>query len=607
MTHDKGRFGPPSTEQSPDHQAVEQLLLEPTAPFAIDWQTPAHELRLPERLSRLAGLKAMLPGDNAEKEKVTHDQTLENYIRLALDSAGDRSTIDTFLHHVEATLESDKDDVQMLAQQAFWIWAPVAEVADLGDHKARLEDVALRVLRPSDYHQLERDFQAISPEQGLLKNTREEIEEVIDSLDIPPQFSYELQNRSKSKYSAWRKIQLEERDNAQIFDLMGFRVIIDGGDESMAIGQCRYILGAMEEYFESSPEWRMDYIASPKPNGYQSLHQTFTLPTGQSFELQLRTRAMHDQTKTGGALTHQAYDAMHKVVPGKVRRTFVKVPKLYRWRDEATLFMQEHGGRTEGILGDNILFFKDDGNLYLLANDATALDASYAVHSRRALKTRTIKRNGQPIEFSDTVNHGDCLGLLYHNQYPTDVSRLDRQRLIMATRNGRTAIEKYKRRLQADKLRSIGHGVISEMLPDLQIDDPLALLSEDDRSKLARGAGMPSFEKLLEIIGDGQKNGKPGRIANLIRVRSGISPIIDRERTAEKTPLSDKQVLEHIRLPNRDASPICRIAGCCSGAIRLDDPVFARPSELHHGVMQLHRTDCNNVTNLEEGILCEWE
>jgi (p)ppGpp synthase/HD superfamily hydrolase len=177
----------------------------------------------------------------------------------------------------------------------------------------------------------------------------------------------------------------------------------------------------------------------------------------------------------------------------------------------------------------------------------------------------------------------------------------------MATRNGRTAIEKYKRRLQADKLRSIGHGVISEMLPDLQIDDPLALLSEDDRSKLARGAGMPSFEKLLEIIGDGQKNGKPGRIANLIRVRGGISPIIDRERTAEKTPLSDKQVLEHIRLPNRDASPICRIAGCCSGAIRLDDPVFARPSELHHGVMQLHRTDCNNVTNLEEGILCEWE
>ena len=607
MTHDIGRFGPPNTEQLPDHQMVEQLLLEPTPPFAIDWQTPAHELRLPDRLARLAGLKAILPEENADKEKVTHDRTLENYIRLALHSAGDRATLDTFLHHVEATLAGDKEGTQLLAQQTFWIWAPAAEIADLGDHKTRLEDAALRVLRPDDYRQLEREYQEIDPEQGLLRDTRAEIEELIDSLDISPQFSYELQHRSKSKYSAWRKMQLEERDSAQVFDLMGFRVIIDGGDESTAVGQLRYILGAMEEYFESSPEWRMDYIARPKPNGYQSLHQTFTLPTGQSFELQLRTRAMHDQTQAGGAMTHQAYDAMHKVVPGKIRRSFVKVPKLYRWRDEAALFMQEHGGRTEGMLGDNILFFKDDGNLYLLPAGATALDASYAVHSRRALKTRTITRGGQPIEFSDTVDHGDCLSLRYHNEYPTDVSRLDRQRLIMVTHTGQAAIEKYKRRLQADRLRGLGRGVISAMLPDLELDDPLSVLSEQDRSRLARGAGMPDFEKLLEVIGAGQKNGKPGRVANLIRIRSGIPPIIDREKLSRQTPLSDRQVLEHIRLPSRDASPICRIAGCCSGAIHLDDPVFARPSELHYGVMQLHRTDCVNVANLEEGILCEWE
>ncbi len=607
MTHDTGRFGPPAAEYSPVYQDLARLLLDPTPPFNLDWQTPAHELRPVDRLARLAGLKAILPAGNAEKEKITHDKTLENYIRMGLHSAGDQGTVDTFLSHVEATLDSGAEGTEMLAQQVFWIWAPAAEVADLHSHKNRLEDTALRILEPDAYAQLERDYQAIDLETGLLRDTRAEVAELIGSLDIKQPFSYVLQHRSKSKYSAWRKMQLDKRDDTQVFDLMGFRVIIDGGDEAMAIGQCRYILGAMEEYFESSPEWRMDYIAEPKPNGYQSLHQTFTLPNGQSFELQLRTQAMQDQTKAGGALTHQAYDAMHKVVPGKIRRNFVKVPKLYRWRDEASLYMQVHGGRTDGILGDNILFFKDDGNMYLLPADATALDASYTVHTRRALKTWTITNNGRPIEFSDGVSHGDVLGFRYHNRYPTDVSGLDRHRMLMKTRTGRTAVEKYKRSLQANELRALGQLVVLSMLPKMNVDDPLSALSEKDRSRLAQSAGVPSFDKLLEVIGMGQKSGKPGRVANMIRLRSGLALDIDRDRINKSVPLSDQQVLEHVEVPNRGAVPICRVAGCCSGEIRFADEVLARPSELHYGVMQIHRTDCNNVATLEGAIICGWD
>lgn len=608
MAREPGPFGGPSPiERSPDHQALAALLLDPTPPFDVDWQTPAHELRPAERLERLARLKAILPSENAEKEKLTHDRTLENYIRLALHSAGDTGTLDTFLSHVEGTLNGGGEGSEMLAQQVFWIWAPVAEIADLHGHKTLLEDTALRVLKPDDYARLERDYEAVDLERGLLSETRAEIKELIDSLGIEEPFSYELQHRSKSKYSAWRKIQLEGRSDAQVFDLMGFRVIIDGGDESMAIGQCRYILAAMEDYFESSPEWRMDYIANPKPNGYQSLHQTFTLPNGQTFELQLRTRAMQDQAEAGGAHTHQVYDAARKVVPGKIRRNFIKVPKLYRWRNLASLNIQENGGRTEGILGDEILFFKDDGNMYLIPAGANALDASYAVHSRRALKTRAINRNGRPMELAEGVNHGDVLSISYHNAYPTDVFRLDRQRLLMTTPLGQRAVERYKRRLQADRLQALGRSIVITMLPELEADDPLSVLSEKDRSRLAQNAGVPTFEKLLEIIGAGQRGGKPGRVANLIRVRSGLSPDLAKERRDRQMPLSDRQVLERVDVPNRDATPICRIAGCCSGTIRLNDDVLARPSRHHHGVMQLHRTDCGNVESLEGAMLCDWK
>jgi (p)ppGpp synthase/HD superfamily hydrolase len=608
MTPDIGRFGPPAIEQSPDHQALAALLLDQSPPFGIDWQAPAHELRLPERLMRLAGLKAILEPDNAEKEQVTHDKTLENYIRLALHSAGDRATLDTFLNHIEATLDTDHEAARFLAQQVFWIWAPAAEIADLHEHKARLEDTALRVLEPEDYAQLERDYQAIDLERGLLRDTRAEIEELIDSLDIKEPFSYELKHRAKSKYSAWRKMQLERRSDAQVFDLMGFRVVIDGGDESMAVGQLRYILAAMEDYFESSPEWRKDYITNPKPTGYRSLHQTFTLPNGQSFELQLRTRSMQDQAKAGGQLTHQAYDATNKVVPGKIRRNFKKVPRIYRWRDQASLYMQEHGGRTDGILDEQVLFFKDNGNLYLMPAGATALDASYTVHSRRALKTWAVNRNGRPMELSDKVEHGDVLGIRYHDRYPTkdEASRLDRHRIAMTTDSGKNAIKRYKRSLESDELRTAGRLIIAAMLPELDTKDPTAVLSDKDRSLLAQKAGLPSFDKLLEIIGDHQKSGKPSRIANLIRVRSGLPLNLKKNRIDTEMPLSDQQVLERIVLPNRDVSPVCNVAGCCSGEIHLGDNVIARPSGHHYATMQLHRTDCNNVATLEGTIACLW-
>lgn len=609
MTRESDPFGGPSPiEQSPDHQALAALLLDPSPPFDVDWQTPAHAMRLEERLDRLARLKAIVPDENTQRESLTHDRTLENYIRLALHSAGDRATLNTFLEHVEGALDSGAEGSEMLAQQVFWIWAPVAEIADLQDHKAMLEDKALRILKPEDYEQLERDFEAIDLEGGLLGETRAEIIELIDTLDIDERFSYELQHRAKSKFSAWRKLELEGRSDAEVFDLMGFRIIIDGGDESTAIGQLRYILAAMEDYYESSPQWRMDYIANPKPNGYQSLHQTFTLPNGQTFELQLRTRAMQDESKTGGAHHHQIYDATYKVVPGKIRKNFVKVPRLYQWRNLASLHIEEHGGRTEGILGDKILFFKDDGNLHMTEAGANALDASYAVHNRRALKTRAVSRNGRPMALIEEVNHGDVLGIDYHAEYPTDESRLHRHRLLMTTDLGRRSVEKYMRRLHADSLQDAGRLVVNTMVEELELDDPLSVLNEADRARLAQKAGVPSFEKLLEIIGAGTRGGKPGRIVNVIRVRSGFSAKLAKDEPERRQmPLSDRQVLERVEVPNRDAAPICRVAGCCSGAIHLNDDVLARPSAHHYGVMQLHRTDCGNVENLEGGLLCGWK
>ncbi|HEY4963755.1 MAG TPA: hypothetical protein VIH90_03610 [Candidatus Saccharimonadales bacterium] len=583
------------------------VLLDTEPPFDIDWARPASELSEDDRLLRLARVKAILPINNAIDEKLTHDATLENYIRLALKAAGDRDTIETLLGIIEYNLSTQPVGGEELAQQVFWIWSPVAEISGLYGYKSRLDDLAFSSMFPEEDSKIRAQYDkaALEADGGPLVTMSVQINNLL-SEGLAGGVSHSLSARPKGNYSVWRKLQAERRESAELFDLLGFRVIIDG-DEQTAMEQCYVAMGLVANAFESERSRFKDYIVDPKDTGYQSLHLTLYTSSGLPFELQVRTRAMHNFAESDGALSHQTYDATFKDTPGKITRVYAKIPRLYQWRNEATAYIGANNGLTEGVIGSDILFFRPDGNLYRANAGINALDASFKIHSHRALRTHEISRGGRPIRLTGRVYHGDSIDVDYWPDYPTQGSIFDRYRMVVTTDQARKALERGKRELSKDKFRTLGGEVVLEMVGNIGLEDPMSLLDEKDRRELADRAGAVDFDHLLELIGFGVPGMKAARIANYILKRCGIGPVVELKPTYEKHGfLSNKELLDSIVIPTVSGKVEFCVAGCCTERVAYGDNVIARPSRID-GTFKVHLAKCNNVRDLVGAVDCIWQ
>ena len=581
-------------------------LLDSRTPFDVDWQQSALQMDEDSRLTRLARVKALLPYSNAIEEKGTHDTTIENYIRLALEAAGTKETLDTFLYHVQNALESGLDGTDMLAQQVFWIWAPAAEIAGLYNHKTVLEDIAFSALYPEEHERICNDYNqaTLEGDSGLLGVIESKIKGIL-SVSIDPSTPYVVSSRPKSNYSVWRKLRSEKREAAQLFDLLGYRIILDG-DDQQAVEQCYVAASAIIAEFESDRTRHKDYIENPKATGYQSIHLTLYTASGFPFEVQIRTREMHEFTESDSALSHQAYEATHKEIPGKIQKTYRKTPKLYKWRSDATKFVQENNGQTEGFMKDTVLFFREDGNLYQTEVDSTVLDASFRIHSQRALQTRRTYIDGRLVSYKERVRYGNLVRIDYDTTTSVELSKINALGGSVVTRHARDGLERGKKTLTRNQLIKNGAHIVGLLVEDIGLNDPLEALDDKDRRELADRMGLPSFEALLAVIGTGNNRGKPTRVANWIRKRSGFGEIAGfKIMTEQRGTLDNDEVLKFVVIPGVEDTTICIVSGCCSEKIRHGDDVLVRPSRTE-GALKLHLSDCDNVRDLSGTIACSW-
>lgn len=587
---------------------LEERLLEASDVFAVDWSTPASDLSPQERLLRLASLNADLPPANAVEEHYTHDATLENYIRLALDACGDVKTLNKFLSQLTDVMISNKDEAQFLAQQAFWIWAPAAEIAGLYHQKTALEGAAFKILLPEEYEKIAASYdrEALEAAGGLLEKTQAIIRRLVYDA-LPSGTKFRLEPRAKSDYSVWRKLRDEGRSMAQLFDLLGFRVIIEGNEDEVAIAACYEALWAVGGAYKSEASRLKDYIRNPKATGYQSLHQTFYTEAGVPFELQVRTSSMHERAENDANMSHKSYDAAFKETPGKIKRGYSGVPKLYRWRDEATASIIDNDGSTEHVLDGRILFFRPDGNMYNMESSATAIDASFRIHSRRALRTKRVEQDGRTLGFEKPVRHGSVIEVVHAINYPTDKATFDRFYLAAKTSRTRSAIKNGWRKVERDAYIKTAKEMIMSDVSDLGLDDPLSLFTSAELLGIAQTLGVPSFEHMLVLIGSEAGSGKRGRIEHNIRKKLGLIP--DRKKGKyEAKPtnfLTDEEILDGLTISSDDSGVDCAVSGCCSGQIKFGDELIARVSRTE-AAFKIHLADCNNVQTRIGTIACEW-
>ncbi len=305
------------------------------------------------------------------------------------------------LHNMR-TLSAKKEDRQRaIALETMYIYAPLAHRLGIQKIKQEIEKLSLFYLDPVGYEEVQ---DAIEQKYGRSRTFIEEAKEQISEKLRENAISSEISGRVKSVYSLYRKMYSQNKAFDEIYDFYALRVIVETELE------CYTALGLVHEMFKSIPGRFKDYISTPKPNLYRSLHTTVIGHSGIPFEVQIRTRQMHEEAEYGIA-AHWKYKSGEK--------SGSEIDEKLRWisqlleSDENTRDPDEfiHSFKTD-IFHDETFVFTPKGDVISLPQGSTAIDFAYAIHSAVGNKMTGAKINGVIVPIDKIPQNGDIIEIL---------------------------------------------------------------------------------------------------------------------------------------------------------------------------------------------------
>lgn len=590
------------------------------SPVDFDWHmTEDRNVTLLDSLVQLARLKALLPEGNIEKQKDQHNVSLENYTKLALETAANADNLRVFLELIVAQLALAEENIVGLAQQALLIWVPASEIMGWHGIKTELEELAFARLYPSErqaiidtYAHLGGD-EALGEMVGMYKTG---IAAVLGE-ELPNRNLW-IDGRKKGYYSVWRKCVKDGRPTYALPDFFGIRIIVGSQDgEEGAIEDCYASADIVSQYFSPEIGRHKDYIARPKANGYQSLHLTLRDINDARLEVQIRSGDMHAKAEFDPNMSHMAYEASAKITPGRYFRKGLSKPQgIYTWREDAASIIRARTAQgscdLRGLRPGKILVFRTDGNLYELDEGATALDLAFAVHSQRALNTYAVGVNGGLARFGRTLRYGDVVKIRYRDgtilTWNDDwLQQVNTPRAIKVLQRAR------KTRIQ-EVLISTAKIEIETYFKSVGISDPLGYLTDNDRRQIAEKYGVPNFEMVLREIGAGTPGFATGRIINRINtlIAKGAGDKIKTDNIEQQKSLGDT-ALKILRVPTESSELKLAVlrtrncnyhfAGCCPEDQGQPVVAILSPSS---GDFSIHSVQCSNLHPNVVRLPCEW-
>src|SRR5690606_697441 len=399
--------------------------------------------------------------------------------------------------------------------------------------------------------------------------------------------TFELSGRSKHLYSIYRKMQRDNRNLDQIFDLMAIRAILDPDTSSNGMGRedaekavCYRALGIVHSLWTPIPGRFKDYVAVPKPNGYQSLHTTVIGLLGQPIEVQIRTRSMHEVAEFGVA-AHWAYKAgVTDTDAIKERLEWMKqLLEVDTSSDDAEGFID---AVKHDFLGERVLVFTPAGDVVSLPRGSTPIDFAYQVHTEVGHRCIGARVNGEIVPLNHELATGDRVEVLTNrsSQYGPSQDWLN----IVVTRGARQKI-KHHFRMQArsEQLesgrRSLERALRRRRLPGAKLTTNAQL--EEVTKELLHTDSMDDLFLAIESQRLSPKH-----------VVEALAPEVATER--KKSPVTElpKKNISGVYVDGLDAP--ANLAKCCS-PVRGDDVI----GYVTRGRgISVHRVDCPNVKHL---------
>ena len=374
----------------------------------------------PELLAEIASLfghetGSMVVGLNKISTINPRDTRLqaENYRKLIISySADPRVTLIKLADRLEVMRSLadcfPRNDHIKKATETMMLYAPLAHQLGLYRIKSELEDLSFKVIQPEDYRLITNNLRANEIERkkqiaGFVQPLEKELRKA--------GIRYELKSRTKTTYSIWRKMQIQQVGVDEVYDILAIRFIVDTTpDREKEV--CWQVYSIVTQIYEPIPERMRDWITVPKASGYESLHITVRTPEGAALEVQIRSRRM-DIVAEFGVAAHWAYKG--------VKNEQVMNDWLAGVRKRLQNPQEDFSSAEKDLYKSNEIYvFTPAGDLRRLPAGATVLDFAFEIHSNIGLRCTGGRVNGKMSQVRDTLQTGDVVEILTsRNQKPS--------------------------------------------------------------------------------------------------------------------------------------------------------------------------------------------
>ena len=493
-------------------------------------------------------------------------------IRVILIKIADRT-------HNMRTMEYQSTDKQrQKSLETMEIYAPIAHRLGMQRMKWELEDLSLKYLDPTAFNEITHSLEEKSKEYGsFMERIQKQIEGKLTEDHIPFRRVY---GRMKHPYSIYRKMYAQSKTMDEVFDLFAFRVIVD------TVADCYNVLGVIHDLYRPVLGRFKDYIGTPKPNGYQSLHTTVMGPDGVMFEVQIRTQEMHDIAEYGIA-AHWKYK---QGISGSANE------QNYEWV-RRLLENQENTDAEEFIhtlkvdmFADEVFVFTPRGDVTNLPTGATPIDFAYSVHSAVGNSMVGAKVNGRIVPLDYQLKNGDVVEILTSKS----AHGPSRDWLQIAKSNeARGKIRQWFKKEKREENVQRGREMFDAELRrnGLTMAD---VMDEDVLPHILKKLSVPSMDELYAAIGYGGQTA----VRSVNRVKDELAHI---KRPEKKTVLDkiNEQAEKRVSRPQKAVHGILvegldncliKFSKCCTPVPGDDIVGFITRG---NGV-SIHRTDCQN-------------
>ena len=530
---------------------------------------------------------------SADKVEVQAENLRKMFLAMAKDIRVILIKLADRLHNMRTLKYMKPEKQKEKARETMDIYAPIAQRLGISKIKIELDDLALRYLEPDVYYNLAHSIASKKSEREAF--VRAIVDEVSHHMEAGG-IKAEVYGRVKHFFSIYRKMVNQDKTLDQIYDLFAVRIMVD------TVKDCYAALGLIHEMYKPIPGRFKDYIAMPKPNMYQSLHTTLIGPSGQPFEIQIRTFEMH-KTAEYGIAAHWKYkeDPNGKNIETNEEAKLTWLRQILEWQKDMSdnkEFMSLLKNDLD-LFSESVYCFTPAGDVKNLPNGSTPIDFAYSIHSAVGNKMVGARVNGKLVTIDYRIQNGDRIEIIT-SQNSRGPSR-DWLGIVKSTQAKNKINQWFKLQYKEDNIIR-GKEQMAQYCKtkNIILSD---ILKPEYMEKVLHKYGFRDWDAVLAAVGHGGL--KEGQV---------INKLVEEDNKKKKKAVTDTQVLKNITEGKKGTESKALKKTKSGIVVRGIDDVAVRFSKCCNPVpgdeivgfvtrgrgVSIHRTDCINIINITE-------